>query len=435
MVAHRLIDPGSKLALTHWLPQACLEGYDIEAIGLQHCYRTLDILDEIARDIEQALFLQLCHLLNRDLSVVFYDLTTTYFEGDGPTDAAYGYSRDKRPDQKQIVIALAVDRRGLPISHLVFAGDRADKTTLDEAVADLKERFEITRTIFVADGGVMTNANMETLMESGYQHLIALPKTRARARELAADVQWTLDDAIGENVMARAVTCAEAPKLKYLVCYNPERAEQEAQIRDARIRKATQQLKDLQRQVAEGQLKDHHKIIARASARLARLGGKRYFDLDCSEDGQFDFRVRDDALSQQAVLDGYYFLQTDATDLDACEILESYKTLQRVERAFRDLKDTIKLRPIYHYDDARVRAHVFVCMLSYLLGRMLELRLEDAGHPLSIKAAMAALEPVRVVRNQLDGRTIDCVVQRRSPEANAVLKAIGLTPLPVVIDD
>ena len=317
----------------------------------------------------------------------------------------------------------------------MFAGDRTDKTTLDAAVEDLKDRFEITRTIFVADGGVMTDANMQALMASGYQHLIALPKTRARARELAADVQWTLDDAIGENVMARAVTCSEAPQLKHLVCYNPERAEQEAQIRDARIRKATQQLADLQRQVAAGQLKDHHKIIASASAKLARLRSKRYFELDCSHDGQFEFRLREDAVSQQSALDGYYFLQTDATDLDPSEILEAYKTLQRVERAFRDLKDTIKLRPMYHYDDGRVRAHVFVCMLSYLLGRMLELRLEDAGHPLSIRAAMAALEPVRVVRNQLDDRIINCVVQRRSSEANAVLKALGLTPLPVVIDD
>ncbi len=106
-----------------------------------------------------------------------------------------------------------------------------------------------------------------------------------------------------------------------------------------------------------------------------------------------------------------------------------------MERAFRDLKDTIKLRPIHHYDDARVRGHVFVCMLSYLLGRMLELKLADAGHPLSVKAAMEALEPVRVVRNELDGHLLHCVVQRRPPEADAILEALGLTPLPVVTDD
>jgi hypothetical protein len=117
MVAHRLIHPGSKLALTRWLPTAYLEGYDLEAIGVQHCYRTLSILNDIARDIEEDLFLRLCHLFDRELSLVFYDLTSTYFEGDGPPDAAYGYSRDKRPDQKQIVIALAVD----PIMKMVSA--------------------------------------------------------------------------------------------------------------------------------------------------------------------------------------------------------------------------------------------------------------------------------------------------------------------------
>lgn len=114
-----------------------------------------------------------------------------------------------------------------------------------------------------------------------------------------------------------------------------------------------------------------------------------------ADDGQFEFHLREDAVSQQAALDGYYFLQSDATDLEASQILEAYKTLQRVERAFRDLKDTIKLRPIHHYDDARVRGHVFVCLLSYLLDRMLELRLEDAGHPLSVRRAMEALESVK----------------------------------------
>lgn len=384
MVAHRLIAPASKLALTRWLPNAYLEGYDLESLQVQHFYRTLDILDDIARDIEGRVFLELCQLFDRDLSLVFYDLTSTYFEGDGPSDAAYGYWRDKRGDQKQIVIALAVDRRGLPISHLIFPGNTADSKTFAEAVADLRTRFNIDRTIFVADGGLMTVANIESLAGSGYQHLIALPKTRVCAHQLVESTEWTMDDIVGENVMARAVACPDAPHLKCVVCYNPERAEQEAQIRDARIRKAAMALEDLQRQVESGKLKAHDKIIAAASAKLARLSTRRYFTFAAPGDGHFEFHLHDQELTRQAALDGYYFLQTDATDLDASEILEAYKTLQRVERAFRNLKDLIKLRPIHHYEDGRVRGHVFVCMLSYLLGRMLELQLEAAGHPLSV---------------------------------------------------
>ena len=434
MVAHRLIDPGSKLALTRWLPTAYLQDYDLDTIQVQHCYRALDILDEIAPEIEEGLFLRLSNLFERELSLVFYDLTSTYFEGDGPTDAAYGYSRDKRPDQKQIVIGLAVDRRGLPIAHLTFPGNRTDQKTLDEAVAHLKERFQIVRTIFVADGGVMSEANIEHLTSSGYQHLIALPKKRARARELAAGIEWTMDDAVGENVMARPVSCADTPGIKYLVCYNPERAEQEAQIRDARLGRVTDALEGLQRQVTAGRLKDRDKILASAVGTLARLRAKRYFEVSSAADGQFEFRLRQEAVASRARLDGYYFLQTDATELEACEILDAYKTLQRVEHAFRELKDTIQLRPIYHYDDGRVRGHVFVCMLAYLLARLLELRLEAAGRPLSARAAMEALEPVRVARNRLDGRIIDCVVQCRPPDADAVLSALGLLPLPVAIE-
>jgi transposase len=435
MVAHRLIDPASKLALTRWFPNAYLEGYDLESLQVQHFYRTLDILDDIARDIEGNVFLELCQLFDRDLSLVFYDLTSTYFEGDGPTDAAHGYSRDKRGDQKQIVIALAVDRRGLPISHLTFPGNTTDSKTFAEAVADLQARFNIDRTIFVADGGLMTTANIERLTGSEYQHLIALPKTRARAHELAKDIEWTIDDAIGENVMARAVTCSEAAGLKYVVCYNPERAEQAAQIRDARIAKTVKALEDLQRQVATGKLTDHDKIIAAASAKIATLRTKRYFTFVAPGNGHFEFELQDEEITKQAALDGYYFLQTDATDLDASEILQAYKTLQRVERAFRNLKDVIKLRPIHHYQEARVRGHVFVCMLAYLLARTLELQLEAAGHPLSVERAMEALLPVRVVRNKLDDDVIHCVVQHRPPEADTILNALGLTPLPLIIDN
>ncbi len=434
MVAHRLIDPGSKLALTRWLPQVHLDGHELDSIQVQHCYRALDILDEIGCEIEEALFVRLSDLFARELSVVFYDLTSTYFEGDGPSDAAYGYSRDRRPDQKQILIALAVDRRGLPISHLTFPGNLLDHRTLEEALGHLRERFEIGRTIFVADGGVMTGPNVERLTASGYRHVLALPKGRALARELAAGIEWAAEDVIGDNVMARAVTREDVPDLTWLVCYNPERAEQEAQIRQARLDRAAQALGDLQRRVAAGHVKDHHKILGAAAGALSRTGAKRYFTVHSDGDGQFEFELRRERLAEAARLDGYYFLQTDA-ELEPAEMLAAYKTLQQGERGFRHLKDVIRLRPIYHWADRRVRGHVFVCMLAYLLERTLELRLEAAGCSQSAAMALGKLEPIRVVRNQLGDDMIDCVVQRRPAGAGAILQALGLAPVPVVLTD
>ena len=430
MAAHRLIDPGSKLALIRWLPTACLQGHHLEAIQLQHCYRALDLLAESRYEIEEALFLRLSDLFDRELSVVFYDLTSTYFEGDGPSQAAYGYSRDRRGDQKQLILALAVDRRGLPITHLVFEGNRVDHQTLQEAVGHLQQRFCIERTIFVADGGVMTDHNIEHLVASGFQHLIAVPKRRAIVRELASGIEWTIDDAIGENVMARRIV---RDQISYLVCYNPERAEQEAQIRDRRLDRTTRALEDLRRQVAEGRLVDHDKIVAAASAILATSRTRRCFDVHFAGDGQFEFALRQDALAQAQSLEGYYFLQTDAAELDASDMLSAYKTLQQVEHAFRELKDTIELRPIYHYADDRVRGHIFVCLLAYLLERLLELRLEAAQAPQSARAALDKLEPIRAVTNQLDDRTLTCIVQRHPAGADAILKALGLHHLPVVL--
>jgi transposase len=313
---------------------------------------------------------------------------------------------------------------------LVFEGNRVDSQTLNEAVGHLQERFSIERTIFVADGGVMTDHNIEHLVASGFQHLIAVPKRRAIARELASGIEWTIDDAIGENVMARRIV---RDQISYLVCYNPERAEQEAQIRDRRLHRTRQALQDLQRQVAEGRLVDHDKIVAAASAILATSRTRRCFDVHFAGDGQFDFALRQDALAQAQSLDGYYFLQTDAAELDASDMLSAYKTLQQVEHAFRELKDTIELRPIYHYADDRVRGHIFVCLLAYLLERLLELRLEAAQAPQSARAALDQLEPIRAVTNQLDDRTLTCIVQRHPAGADAILKALGLHPLPVVL--
>ena len=430
MVAHRLSDPGSKLALVRWLPQVYLKGFDVESVQVQHCYRALDLLHERRFEIEEALFLRLSDLFERDLSLVFYDLTSTYFEGDGPPDAAYGYSRDRRGDQKQLILALAVDRRGLPITHLVFEGNRVDHQTLEEALGHLRERFPIRRAIFVADGGVMTEANVTRLAASPFQHLIALPKRRALARELASGIEWTLDDPAGGQVMARRI---ERDGLTYLVCYNPERAEQEAQIRDRRLTRAREALQDLQRQVAAGALRDHDQIVAAAASALTAARAKRYFQVRSAGDGHFEFAFRPDVLGEAAALDGYYFLQTDAPDLSPTEMLAAYKTLQQVEHAFRELKDTIELRPIYHYAHSRVRGHIFVCLLAYLLERLLELRLEAAGCPQSAPRALETLAPVHLVRAQVGDQLFDCITQRRPPGADAILGALHLLPLPAVL--
>lgn len=431
MVAHRLVDPGSKLALIRWLPRVYLAGVDAEALQVQHCYRALDWLHEVRYEIEEALFLRLSDLFERELSLVLYDLTSTYFEGDGPPHAAYGYSRDRRGDQKQLVIALAVDRRGLPITHLVFEGNRVDQKTLDDALGHLRERFPIGRTIFVADGGVMSEANVDRLVASPYQHLIALPKRRALARELAAGIDWTIDDVVGDNVMARRI---ERDGLTYLACYNPERAEQEAQIRQRRIDRARQALADLGRQVAAGSLKAHDQIVAQAASALTAARAKRYFTVRSHGDGHFDFQLREDPLARAADLEGYYFLQTDAPDLSAPDMLAAYKALQQVEHAFRELKDTIALRPIYHYSPTRVHGHIFVCLLAYLLERMLELKLQAAGLTHTAKAALELIDPIRIVRTHVDDRLLCCITQQRPRGADPVLAALDLLPLPTVLD-
>ena len=432
IVFNRLLAPKSELGIFAWRDRNWWPDFAAKTPALPHLYRALDALFEIKQPLEEALFRRLQHLFNLQVDVVFYDLTSSYFEGQGPPLAAYGYSRDKRPDQRQILLALACDRHGFPIAHEVLAGNRADVSTVRPMIEALQKRFALRRVIFVADSGMVSPANLQALGEAGYEYLVAVRRQRVPAVETHAPEDLGLYEE-GPHHVRLYVTPAAQPGSRYVCCWSAARAREEQQIRQARLERGQIALEKLAAQVAAGRLKRETKIVERVTARLRAAQASKYFLCEFGE-GRLEFTRHEEQIAKERRLEGRYFLLTNAAALGAQETVEAYFTLQEVERAFRELKDFLHLRPIFHRKDQRVRAHLFACVLAYLLERSLSHQLRQAGSELSPREALEWATRVHAVENRLDGHTF-WTVSQPPPLASQVFQALGVTQLPRTLSD
>jgi transposase len=422
IVANRLVAPRSKLGVWAWAERVAIPAAE-QASQLHHYYRALDALLAVKEPLEEELFGVSRDLFNLELDLVFYDLTSTYFEGHGPEAAAYGYSRDHRPDLQQVVLAMACDRRGFPIAHEVLAGNRADVSTVLGMVDNLRQRFAIRRCVFVADSGMVSTTNLEALEAAGYGYVVAVKRKHLSGMDELLQVPLDQYQETGHGLKIRVGEPDEQGR-RLVCCYSAVRAVEQRQIREARVARAFAALLRLRASVQAGHLKDRDKIIARAVRHLTLAKASRYITYR-AESGRFSFNRRRELLAREQADDGKYFLLASAPRLAPADIVDAYYTLQEIERAFRELKDFLKLRPIYHWSDARVKAHIFACVLAYLLEKALGAHLKRAKLDLSARRALDQLASLQLMESRL-GDTIIRAVSHPAPQAQAVLNAIGL---------
>ena len=405
---------------------------------LQQWYRTLDQLHARQARLEQALYLRLRDLFSLQVDLVFYDLTSTYFEGAGPpTLGAHGHSRDGKPRDPQVLVGVVmVD--DWPIAHHVFRGNLRDATTVQPVLEDLETRFGLRRVVLVGDRGMVTGDNLTLLQGRGHGYLVGLNRRRneAVARYLQrATGPWTeCPGRPGAPATPAAPKTyvqevpADEPGVRVFVVRSDERLAYERTERQKAMARVRAALEALQRRVARGKLKAPEKIGAAAARILGRHHGHRYYGWEYT-DGAFRFFDHPAHLPREQALEGTYVLQTTEAALTPVQAVTLYKRLSEVERAFCHLKDVIELRPIYHQTDRRVAAHLFVAALAFLLHRALEKKLKAAGLDLSATEALQALRTVRVVEIQLgDGRTKRSVT-RGTARASRILSALGITDL------
>jgi transposase len=416
LAINRLCAPGSELAIEQrWFPATALDdllGIDAAQINDTRLYRCLDRLLPHKGALERHLKQRYGELFAAQFDVLLYDLTSSYVEGAAEKNPMMqrGYSRDHRPDCKQLVIALIVNPEGFPLSYEVFNGNRADVTTLEAMVRLVERKYGRARRVWVFDRGIVSEENLALLRRRGGQYLVGTPRSKLRQfeRELLAE-DW---QQVREDVEVKLVPAAGGEET-YILCRSTARKQKEQAIRSrfsARMEKA---LTALQKRVAAGRLRDRGKIERQLGAIQARHPQVAdLYQLRVSDqDGKLsvEWHMRSEGRSWQQVREGAYLLRTNLASSDPEQLWKSYIQLTEAEAAFRALKSELNVRPIFHQKEHRTKAHVLVAFLGYTLWVTLKHLLKGSGSKLSPIQALATactLHSADIVLPTTDGRQI-----------------------------
>ena len=359
MVANRALAPSSKLAIEQWVANEVYLGSE-DQLQVQHFYRAMDFLLEHTEAIQKEVFWSTASLLNLTVDLIFFDTTNTYFETDepGPSDLkAYGKSKHKRDDLPQVTIGLAVTREGIPVRCWVLPGNQHDSQCVDQVQKDLN-RWNLGRVVWVMDRGMASEQNQRLLQRAGGQYILGEKLSGNRLNEMALAHPGRFK-VIADNLHIKEVFVGEGTgRRRYVIAYNPQQAELDRINREQILERLSCELQVLNRK---------HKTKAQCKLVLHRSMGRYVKELKTGK-----LKIDQAKVKQDEKLDGKYLLSTSDQHLSAEDIALGYKQLLEVERAFRTLKSTLCLRPVYHSKDDRIRSHVLICWLALLLVRIAE---------------------------------------------------------------
>jgi transposase len=384
MVLNRLVAPCSEHAMPTWVERTALSDIlrvDLGELSDTALYRNLDRLHPKRHVIEAALAQREKSLFNLDDTYYLYDLTSTYFEGQCQKNpqAQRGYSRDHRPDCKQVVVGLVLDRDGFPKAHEVFAGNRQDRATVEEMLGLLEQRSSGGRggATVIVDRGMACEENLAQIRARGHHYLVASRQSERQAwlEEIEQEAGWQellRQPSPGNRFQKKSrvwIKRVETTDHLYVLCRSEGRKAKDEAIRLKQEKRLLADLFRLRKRIEAGRLQGPEKVheaLGRLKERYPRVA--RYWRMEYDATAQrLDWR-EDQASKQRALLlDGAYLLKTDRKDLTAEEAWRLYILLTRVEDAFRDMKSPLSERPIFHQLQHRVETHIFLCVLAYHL--------------------------------------------------------------------
>ena len=440
LVAQRALEPASKLAATRWVAERVFIE-DCPGFSDDAAYRAMDFLLGALEEIAAEVFYSVAHLLNLDVDIVFVDTTSTYWEmevaaelaetaaeDDGDDDSLpeeagarlFGHSKDHRDDLPQVVIAMAVTRDGIPVRCWTFPGDTGDQKIIRKVKDDLGG-WNLRRLVWVADRGFASAANRAYLARGGGHYIHAEKLRGTNAEAAAALARQGRYRAVAGNLRVKEVWVpsrdAGERAERFVVCHNPEQAQRDQLVRGRLVTHlegltgGSDAWTQRKRDELAGSLKDKpglRRFLRRTPRGLLRVDRA--------------------AIKREASLDGKWLLRTNDETLTPDDLAAAYKQLIAVERGWRDMKGALKLRPVYHYREDRIRAHVQLCWLALLLIRVAETATSDTWRNLRHELDRMHL----VTLATADGR----VAQRSAatPGQQAILQAMGLPEPPKFFD-
>lgn len=411
LVLQRVLEPGSKLAAEHWINEIAylptLEGVRVDLL-----YEAMDELIVEQDEIRRRMFFSATDLLKLDVSVLFYDTTSTYFEVEDADPEGflrrYGRSKDERPDRPQALVGVAVNRDGLPVRHWCFPGNTADITTLD-VVLDELAALRPRKFYFVGDRAMVSQDVLDRLESMGLGYLLGVSRRSGweSVHDTALSIRGRYKQ-VAENLKVKETEWEEGLRtVRLVLCFNPVEAEHDRQLREATVEQLEDELSTLQQDSAH-------------TKRACRLRDSLRYGPYLRQTQKGKLVLDRGAIRRAARYDGKYVLMTNDLETDAGELAYGYKDLQQAERLFSKLKGVVGLRPNHHQLQERIEAHILLCVLGTFLLRLAELKSGTTHTQIH-----RTLEPLKAVAFKVDGQR---AVHRTklTPEMKAIFQKTGV---------
>jgi len=438
MAINRCIAPKSRHAFKDWYERTALpELIDLpsKAVSDYILYKAMDYLDDgRILEIQKRIFRAVKEVYSIDTSLIFYDITSTFFEGVKVLMAKFGYSRDKRPDKLQINLGLVVNKDGIPITHDVLPGNVVDVATVQDCSNKLKKEFDLDKPVLVTDRGMVSKKNLEEYRTLGYDYVVAIrlyKKDRTLIRSID-DKAYKYSDFSYENEKWLTFDIDKG-NVRLVIAFNEDKAHNDQAFRDAMLEKTEANLSKLLARCGKA-LKKRDEVMMELGKILDEHKMRKYFHWEVNRRGspRLNFSRKKERIEADARLDGKFIIETTMKPLKAEELLRIYIEKDIIEKAMQAIKSIVALRPVYVYKDQHVKAHVFICVLSLLLLSILRLILRRAGKRMTAVAALDVLDTLRYVELDLkDGRALVAKTTQVGELQKTILALLPVHPKPL----
>ncbi len=412
IIFQRIVQPESKLALVDWYNLTPLNHFvDLpKSLDLQTLYRSLEILEDNFSIVEKYLYQWALEEFNQDSAELFYDITSSYFEGHKCIIAEYGYSRDKRRDKEQLIIGLITTAGGFPIKCNIYPGNKPDKTTVVEVVTQMKENYPIEEVVFVGDRGMLTSKNVEEIEKLQQKYVMAIPRAWTKKYLKGLEIDEKNMTKVKENLYATRLSIDK--ENQYLLCLNTDKRDEDLSYRNTCINKIKEELDNLNQRIGKSShIKTKDEVMKKSGIISKMNTAGKYFTIETADSKtnklgfELKYQINQAKLESDQKLDGTFVIQTNKDSYSNEKLIEIYKNLSKVENAFKIIKNDLDIRPMYHWKESRVKGHIYACVISYFLVNAIEYISKEKGLKKSARKILRSLSKINLIDIKLpDGK-------------------------------